>query len=177
MKRKEAERIVMSNLKGSKIKSVDTVTLAEAVREVGKSMKQGEMNKFFDVSHTMLQRINRINQLSEKTKEIVRESGFGIEKSYMLTQIPVEQEEKVAKAIIGMTAHDTRKFIKMLKISEKSIEECTKDLEAMQKTFSLVVIPMPESLYRQLLILARKHKKEPHDLALSILEEYIHEQS
>ena len=175
MEKQEAERILMRNLKGPKIKNASTLELAKASEVVKKNISTKEMTKLFDVSHTMLSRINKINKLTKKSKEVIKKSNLGIEQSYLLTQLPEQQQEKAAKAILDMTSHETRKFIRLVKNSEKSIDQCKKEFDdTIRKKFSLLVIPMPENLYQQLTKLAKKSKKDPHDLAIKVLEEYIH---
>lgn len=172
MKMKEAERILMRNLKGSRIKAVDTVTLAEAVKRVKIDMTVSDMVDLFNVSHTMLQRLNKINQLSDETKNIVKRLGFGIEQTYLLTRIPAKIEEKAARAMGGMSSHEARKFINMVRNSGKSVEECKKEFNAQQKNFSLLVIPLHNDTYQLLSKQAKKSNKQIHDHALDILEKH-----
>ena len=162
----------MRNLKSSRIKTVDTMTLAEAVRQVKDDMAVSEMVELFSVSHTMLQRLNKINQLSNETKNIVKQLGFGIEQTYLLTRIPAKIEEETARAMAGMSSHEARKFINMVKNSGKSVEECKREFKAQQKNFNLLVIPLPNDTYQLLSRLAKKSNKHIHDLALDILERH-----
>jgi len=176
MNLKDAQRVLMRNLKGAKNKQASVLELAEAVSTVKEEMKTNEMTKLFDISHTMLAQINKINSLDDKAKKIVGKEKLGIEQSYLLTKIPKEKQKEVAKAIVDMSAHETRQFMKFLKKhGNQTIEWCKKEFDQkFRKKFSLLIIPMEDTLFQELVKIAKSKRIQAHDLAYSIIGDYIH---
>lgn len=176
MNLKDAERVVMRNLKGSKVKQISVLEFAEAVNTVKEKMKISEMTKLFDISHTMLTQINKINSLDPRAKKIIEKEKLGIEQSYLLSKLSQPMQEEVAKAITDMSAHETRQFMKFLKKHNKQpVSWCKKEFDQkFRKKFSLLIIPMEDTLFRELSSIAKNKKIQPHDLAYRVIGDYIH---
>lgn len=175
MNYKEATKILMRNLKGSKNKQVSTLELAEAMQEIRNKMPTKEMEKFFDISHTMISRINKINGLEDDTKKIIQKANLGIEKSYLLTKLSGNRQIEAAKEIVSLNAHNSRQLINLLiKKPKDTVKQLRNYFEKnYMKKFSLLIIPMSDDLYSLLLKKATKAKKTPHDLAFQVLEDYL----
>lgn len=179
MNERMATKLLMANLKGSKKKKVPLTEMAEAIRylNIKKNKTFDEMSRLFDVSKYMLFQINKINELNDSSKTIIKNGELGIEQSYLLSKFKNKRQDAVAKELKSMNAHESRKFVNLLLVNENlSVLECKKIFEEkILKKFSMVVIPMPENMYRKLVFTAKKSKKNVHDFAYSILENYLNE--
>lgn len=174
---KEATQILMSNLKGSKTKSVGVLKLAESAYVVSKKMTQNDMRDLFDVSNTMLGRIKKIYELDKTAKEIIERKKFGIEQSYLLCSFKPKDQKQIAELLSDLNIHESRRFIQLLKKNPNTDPvKIRKQFEEMiQNKFSLLVVPMRESLYSKLSGIAKNEKTDPHALASTILEAYVND--
>lgn len=178
MDEKTATKILMANLKGSKSKDVLLTDMATAIHVLKtKGRKLEDMAKLFDVSKYMLFQINKINKLNDYAKKCIKKRELGIEQSYLLSKLSGTRQDQVAKELLNMNAHDSRKFVNLVLNEEKmSVAQCKKLFEEkILKKFSMLVIPMPENMYKKLVNRSKKSKKDVHDFAYSVLEDFLND--
>ena len=74
-----------------------------------------------------------------------------------------------------MNSENTRLFVSfVLKQPKKSIEQLKKDFDKnYNRNISIVVTPMPDAMYNKLLLMAESKKKEPHNLIIELVEDYL----
>jgi len=175
MKVKDAELILMKNLKGQKNKKDDILQIAKAASIVKEKYDNREIKDMFDVTMTTFERINCINKLNPKGKLLVKKGLLKIEQAYHLSRINAERQDDVAKLIASMNSEDTRLFVSLvLKQPNTNIGKLKKDFDKTHKrNLSMVVVPMPDTMFNKLEKVATSKKSETHDLILNIVEDYL----
>ena len=175
MSLKKAELMLMTNLKGSKNKLDGILDIAEAVNVVKKHYSVKDITDMYQITSTSVDRINSINKLNSHAKNLIDQGKIKIEQAYHLSRLTGKRQDEAANVITTMNAHNTRIFIKML-LSDpnKSVQECKKSFRAINlDDVSVVVIPMPNDMYKNLEKNAIRQKKTVHDIILEVVENYI----
>ena len=175
MNLKTAELILMKNLKGEKNKKDDILKIAKAASVVKKEYRNQEIKDMFDVTMTTFERINRINKLNPKGKVLIKKGLLKMEQAYHLSRIDSTRQDKVAKFIASMNSEDTRLFVSLvLKQPDATIEQIKQDFDkTRRRNLSMVVVPMPDTMFTKLEKVAISKKKEAHDLILDVVGEYL----
>jgi len=175
MNLKDAELILMKNLKGGKNKKEDILKIAKAALIVKKSYDNQEIKDMFGVTMTTFERINCINKLNPKGKSLVKKGLLKMEQAYHLSRIDSKRQDKVAKLVASMNSEDTRLFVSLaLKQPDTTIEQLKKDFDKTQKrNLSVVVLPMPDTMFNKLEKVAISEKKDTHDLILDVVGDYL----
>ena len=172
---KKAELILMSNLKGRKNKVDGILDIAEAVSVVKKHYSVSDITNMYQITSTSVDRINSINKLNGYAKNLIKQEKIKIEQAYHLSRLSGKRQDEAANVITSMNAHNTRIFIKMLLAKpDKSVHECKKSFRTMNvDEVSVVVVPMPNDMYKNLEKNAAQQKKTVHDIILEVVENYI----
>ena len=175
MSLKKAELILMSNLKGSKNKLDAILDIAEAVNVVKKHYSVNDITNMYQITSTSVDRINSINKLNICAKNLIKQEKIKIEQAYHLSRLNGKRQDEAANIITTMNAHNTRIFIKMLLAEpNKSVHECKKSFRTSNMDdVSVVVVPMPNDMYKNLEKNASLQKKTVHDVILDVMENYI----
>ena len=175
MKLKDAELILMKNLKGQKNKMEDILVIAQAASIIKKNYSNNEIKNMYDITMTTFDRVNAINKLNSKGKSLVKNGLLKMEQAYHLSRVDSKRQDQVAKAIASMNSENTRLFVSfVLKQPKKSIEQLKKDFDKnYNRNISIVVTPMPDAMYNKLLLMAESKKKEPHNLIIELVEDYL----
>jgi len=164
---------MLANLKQSK--SSNLLDFAKACRLLKKEWGFKEMSNYFKISQYMLRQIDKINELSPSLQELVKVGKLKIETSYQLWRIPESQREKAAKIIQGLSSNQTRDFIHYAIKYQYDLDKAEKKFEKTKdKKIRLLVLPLTDKIYDDLKISSKKSKKNVHDHALKILENYLY---
>jgi len=175
----KATAILLANLKGPKKKPTNLLTIAAACRLLIQRWGIKRVSEFFGVSQYQLRQIDKINDLSPEVRELIQKGKLGIEASYQLWRLGEKLQSEVAKEMLGMSAHEIRQLVYLLrKNPSMSVKEAKRLTDkAMQKRISLLVLPLTSDTYRNLRRLAEESHQGIHDLVLRVLEDYIHERT
>ena len=101
MNEERAIAIMFANLKGGKKKPSNLIEFADACRTLQNKWKGGfkEMSDFFKVSQYMLRQIDKINELDDEVKKLVKAHKLGIDASYQLWRIDaIRRKDEIGRA-------------------------------------------------------------------------------
>lgn len=177
-KEEKSVAILLANLK--KAKTANWLEIARACRTLLQRPNWGihRMSEFFGVSEYLLRQIDKINDLTDEVKELVRDGELGLEESYLLWRRGKEKQAQVAKAASGLTAHELRQFVQLLMKNESmSMAEARRLTEATRtKEVRIVMLPLNSETYEMLDRLSKRRRHmNIHETALKILEDYLNE--
>ncbi len=172
---KQAELILMDNLKGSKNKKNDILSIAKAVNVVKNHYTTSDIKTMFEITPTSVNRINAINKLNTYSKKLIKQRKIKIEQTYHLSRLDGKRQDEAARIVASMNAHNSRIFVNMLLAQPtKTVKECKNIFDKSRNDdISLAVVPMPNDVYNSLERIATKNKKEPQDIILQLVEDYI----
>lgn len=175
MKLKEAELILMKNLKGQKNKRANILQMAKATAIIKKSYSNKEIHDMFGITNTSFERVNTINKLNQKGKNLVKKGTLKIEQGYHLSRIEKEHQDEVADIIATMNAHNTRLFTALVRSHKNTpIKKIKENFDKQNlQSISVVVVPMPNDLYLILQKKAASKEKEVNDLILDLVRKYV----
>ena len=175
MNLKDAEIILMKNLRGQRNKADDILTVAKAASVVRKSYSNGEIKDMFGITMTSFGRINSINRLNPKGRSMVKRGVLKIEQAYHLSRMDPGRQDQAAKTIASMNTSDTRLFVSLaLEHPDRPVELLERDFaRGRHGNISVVVTPMPDAMYNKLLRMAESQNKEPHDLIIELVGDYL----
>lgn len=178
MNEEEAVAIMMGNLKGSKNKPSNLLEFAEACRFLKKNWGIKKMSKHFRVSEYMLRQIDKINELNQKLRKLVKEGKLGIEASYQLWRIKEPKRSQVADTVKDMNTDDVRRFVYFLvKNPQLSILECKKLVEKEKpEEIKLLVLPLDSKTFETLQKKANRSHLKIHDYVVKLLEKSVNGQ-
>ena len=170
--------ILHNNLKGNKLKVNSVEEIALAAHVVSQNMSMDKIKKMFRISHTMFDRIKKIYLLSNESKKIIKKHNFGIEQSYHITKFNKKQQLEFAKTIVGMNTNEVRIFVRSVLDDQKkpiSDHKLEFDQKMDNERMDIIIIPVNGTIYRKLINIAKKMKKDPHDFAYDLLTERLNE--
>ncbi len=172
---KQAEIILMDNLKGGRKKKDNILHIAEAAKIVKHHYSKSDIRKIFQISPTSIYRIVAINKLNDFSKNLVQQNRIGIEQAYHLSRLAGKRQDEVARIVGSMNSHNSRIFIKMiLSNPSQSIQKCKNEFDkTVINDISMVVVPMPNDVYISLAKRAAIEKKEPQDIILNLVRDFI----
>ncbi len=177
MNEERAIAIMFANLKGGKKKPSNLIEFADACRTLQNKWKGGfkEMSDFFKVSQYMLRQIDKINELDDEVKKLVKAHKLGIDASYQLWRIDAIRRKDAMKIIPYLTTEEIRSFVNLLhKFPKKSVAECKKEFEKNRdKNIHLLVIPLQSEEFKELSNIAKEKKLSIHDFVLKIIKNSI----
>ena len=185
MDEKIADRILLFELKGRKIKKENPLRIAKACKYfVDHGMSLEEIAKRYRVTKRMIRKFLSLLSLPPSTKELVSKREIGIDVASQLAEsrrLDANAKEKVGKVIANMTAHDAREVVQYAaRFPNASLENL---LERRQRVLaskpqveevSMVVVPiLREETYRRLKEESDKQKISIHELVERIIEEWL----
>lgn len=163
MNKDEAKRILSANLKGSKIKQLSLLIIAEAVRLLIKDKEYGSTSKLaesFGVKRPTIESFEKMNDQPEEIKKLIQEGQIRIDASTKLSSIlDLKKRVNLAKAVAGLSAKDTRQIIDYCKKHPNlSPEECKKVVaySKPKKQFQSVKITLGYKEYEAFLAASKK---------------------
>lgn len=175
MNLKEAELVLMRNLKGRKDRTGDILGLAKAASIVRKNYTRQDIRDMYGITMTSFERLNSINRLNPRGKSLVRRGALKAEQAYHLSRVDPGRQDRVACIISSMNTSETRNFVSLvLSNPDADVDDLKAEFDRGRGGgISIVVMPMPESMYNRLSRVAKSRKKEPHDLIMELVEERL----
>ena len=180
MNEKKAVAILIGNLKGSKNKPSDLITLSIAVKTLLNHSNWGikEMSDYFKISEYMIRQIAHIDDLQEPLKKIVINNKLRIEVSYHLWRVqnqnkrPLKEIIQVGNIMKNMSSEDVRTFMYNLsKFQELTVSECKELVDQDKpKNIRFVMIPLNENQFASL---EKKSKEKKLKVADYILKKIL----
>lgn len=172
MNEETATAIMMANLGGSKNKPSNLLEFGKACRYWTKKIGVKGTAKRFNYSETMIQQIDKINEINDpKLRQMIKDGVFKIESSYHLWRIKEPKRSQAANVMKSMSSHDIRRFVYfVLKNPSLSIKKCKEMFEDEKpKNVNLLVLPLDATTYDKLEQEAKKKHMKLHDYALKLL--------
>ena len=171
----KATAMLLSNLK--KAKTANWLDMATACRFLLRHPNWGieKMSEFFHVSKYLLRQIDKINELNDDVKELVKNGQLGLEESYLLWRLGEEIQTRVAKEAKGLTAHEFRQVVHLMKRQNMRVREARKVTEGLRtEKVHIMMLPLNSETFELLVKLSKaRHDSNIHDTAVHILEDYL----
>ena len=172
MNEEMAAAIMMGNLRGSKNKPSNLLEFGEACRFWTRKIGVKDTAKRFNVSQTMIRRIDKVNEIDNpKLRQMIKDGKFKIEAAYHLWRIKEPKRSQAAKILKNMATEDIRRFMYfIIKNPSLSIKECKELLDSEKpKNMNLLVLPIDSIMYRELEQEAKMKNLKIHDYILKLL--------
>lgn len=184
MDKETAEAILIANLKGSKRKRSPLLTIAEAIRLL---LKHGEyksskrLAEVFGVSRQIVESFDKMNDQPEEIRKLIAEGKILIDANTKLASIPdINKRIKIAKAVAGLTAFETRDIIDYWKKHpELSVEECKETVlksKTLTKEIHLIIVPLENSQFDEFQKIAKNKGMKIDEAAILAIREWISKQ-
>jgi hypothetical protein len=175
MNEEKAVAILLANLKKSKKKPTNLIDIAQAIRILKKQWGLQKMTEFFTISSYQLRQIDKINDLDEKTKDLIQKGKLGIEASYQLWRLDSKRRKDAITYFKNMTTDEIRGFVYFIKKNPSlSVDECKKAFDKVRDTkFNVLMIPVESIIFNELTELSKKYKMNVHDYALKIIKTHL----
>jgi hypothetical protein len=169
------------NLKGSKKKSDDWITIARNCKKL--TDYYGSAKKVADklgVHYEIIRSILKLLTLPKEVQQLVRNNLILYDVGQRIARINgAETQIRVARAIVGLSNHDAREVIQYaIKYPDDSLEEFrVRVISSKNKTknISLLIVPLEAETYELLRKLSEEEKLSPEKLILKIVNDWIKE--
>lgn len=176
MNLEKAMAIAMANVKGPKKKRTNLLILAEACEVLIKKYGLQETARQLGIAKFMLIQINKINELDEGVRQLVKNNELGIEAAYLAWRIDEKRRLLAAKEIRGMTKHQLRAFVDFLvkdpRLTVADAKRLSEEVESNE--IKILILPVEKSLYDSLNEIAAKKGLTVHDYAHKVLVDRAH---
>jgi hypothetical protein len=181
MDKDTAEALLIANLKGSKRKRSSLLMIAEAVRTLMESKEYKstiELAKKFEVSRPIIESFDKINDQPNEIKKLIAEGKILLDASTKLCSISdLDKRVKIARAVAGLTAFDTRYIVDYCKKNPKlSAEECKKavfDSKPLKTEIHMVVVPLEAEQFDEFNEVVLKKGLKLDQAAKIAIEEWV----
>jgi len=178
----KAKKRIILNVKGSKKKPDDWISIAESVAFLKKcSFTIKEIAQMAGVSEQTIRQILKLNDLTEENKKRVLEGKILMDAAYRLAGIKNRKlQNMVGQIIENMKSHDQREIILYAKRYPNSSLESLLDFKkgllnskSIVKEINIVILVLENELYDKLKELAEKEGVNLSELIINILEDKI----
>jgi polyhydroxyalkanoate synthesis regulator phasin len=176
LKLEKATAIAMANVKGAKKKFSNLLEFAEACEVLIDEYGMKETARQLGISKFMLIQIDKINDLDNAVRQLVRNGELGIESAYLASRIDEKRRFKAAKLMDGMTKNQLRTFVHFLVKDPTLTVEAAKQMsdEVESKGIKILILPLERDLYEKINLAAAKKSLKIHDYVHKLLEEHAH---
>ena len=167
------------NLKGAKKKQDNWFDIAQDCRQLRDYY--GSAKKVADkigVSYELIRSLLKLPTLPEEAKELIKHDKILFDVAQRIARINgKERQAEVARAVVGLSAHDARDLIQYAKKYPKEPlddfrKRVTEGKDKIEKVH-LAIIPLKEKIYSLLKTEGQRRKVSPERLILLILDEWI----
>ncbi len=184
MNKDTAEALLIANLKGSKRKRSSLLMIAEAVRTLLESKEyksSKELARKFGVSRPIIESFDKINDQPNEIKKLIAEGKILLDASTKLSSISdLHERVKLARAVAGLTAFDTRYIVDYCKKHpELTPEECKKavlESKPLKKEIHMIVVPLEPEQFDEFNEVSMKSGLKLDEAAKIAIEEWIMKQ-
>lgn len=151
------------SIEGKKPKKDSWIHIANGVASLEKLYGSvQEVAKKLNLSKETVREILKILDLSDEAKTLLNEQKIAYDAAWRLASIDKKKQNDVAKAIIGLNAHDARDIVRYARIHpNEEIEDYAKRLITSKGTtrkIKLLILPLDEDIYEEIKAIASKSK-------------------
>lgn len=172
------------NLKGSKIKKDDWITIAKKCDDVLKKSKdRQEAARKLGVSQELIRSIVSLLKLPPEVQELIRNDQILFDAAQRLNTIKLKDDKaekskqiEVARAIAGLPSHKQREIIQFAKrFPNSSLKDYTKRVTRPREVRNLhvIVLTMEEDIYKNLQKIAKQKRLSVEKSVLEIIDEWL----
>ncbi len=167
------------NLKGAKKKQDNWFDIAQDCKQLRDYY--GSAKKVADkigVSYELIRALLKLTALPDEVKELIKDDKILFDVAQRIARINGnERRVEVARAVVGLSAHDARDLIQYAKKYPKEPldnfkKRVTEGKDRIEKV-NLAIIPLKEEIYSYLKAEGQKNNVSPEKLILLILDEWI----
>lgn len=172
------------NLKGSKEKRDDWISIAEKCKKIVKESKnRNEAAQKLGVSSELVRSIINLLKLPDEVKQLVKERKILFDAAQRINTIKLKDKRKeeikrieVAKTIAGLTSHEQREIIQYAKkFPNSGLTNYKKRVVATRevRNVHVIVVTLEDSTYNFLQKYAKKEKITIEKLVQKLIDEKI----
>ncbi len=172
------------NLKGSKIKRDDWITIAKKCDDILKKSKdRQEAARKLGVSQELIRSIVSLLKLPSEVQELIRNDQILFDAAQRLNTIKLKdagaeksKQIEVARAIVGLPSHKQREIIQFAKrFPNSSLKDFTKRVTRPRevKNLHVIVLTLEEDVYQNLQKIAKQKRLSVEKSVLEIIDEWI----
>jgi len=169
------------NLKGSKTKKEDWISIATKLNKIAKTSKSRKIvAEELGVSPELIRSILSLLDLPKEAKQLVREGKILFDAAQRLNTIKKENRVNVSREIVGLKSHQQREIIQYAKkYPNSSLSNYKKRVIVTPKTekIQIAVIPLKEKTFQVLQKECKRRKISLEKILLHIIEGWIEKRS
>ena len=174
-----ADAILLANLKGSKKKPSDLLTIARAIRfKIGQWGSARKVAEAFDVSAQQVREFNGLLDLPPDVQNLFEGHRTGVSKWYEISKIPDRRKQpEVAKLVVNLGFIDTRSVVDYVKRHpEEPVEACVQrvlESKTIKEDIHIIVVPLNQDTFQNLRTESQKRNIPLENLASKLIEEGV----
>lgn len=171
--------ILYSNFSGKGKQINDWIYVAEKLEELKDFYKsEKKVAENLGISYEMVRSTLKLLDLPEEIRQLVKEDKLSQDLGWRLLGIKNKKNQIiVARAIMGLSAHDARDMIRYARNNpEKSIKKQIKRLEKSKKQIqklNLVIVTLEEDNYKILKEISKRNNMDPQKMISKIVNNWI----